>query len=402
MAFGPLVDGFIDRGTHATANELIGYVQSQEVTDEDVAYLARRLAESGDTLGTHRTEPSADVASTGGPGSLSTLLCPLYLAAAGCQVPKLAVPGRPAGGVDVMAQIPGYRYRLGASEVVDVLAKCGYAHFLADRHFAPRDAELFAYRRRVSAAHTGALAVASLLSKKIAAGVGVAGLDVRVYEGGGFGDVRDEARANAERFMRVASILGIRATCFINDVSSPCQPYLGRREALQALAQVVRGVQTAWLDQHARLCYEMARQTIGGPQEPPPSPTVLEATLAAHLDAQGASLASLQDCTGPACKCCTVDVVAPATGFLHIDLTRLRATLTAAQRQKVTPADPFPDPAGVTFTTPNHSHVTKGDCVAVARVDACSDNPLADAITACFAVGDAPVGHGVLEVINHG
>ncbi len=59
----------------------------------------------------------ADVASTGGPSSLSTLLSPLFLRAGGAVVPKLGVPGRPAGGIDCLAQIPGYRTELSAQEV---------------------------------------------------------------------------------------------------------------------------------------------------------------------------------------------------------------------------------------------------------------------------------------------
>ena len=49
----------------------------------------------------------ADVASTGGPGSLSTLLPPFVLSTLGCNVVKLGVPGRSAGAIDSLATLPG-------------------------------------------------------------------------------------------------------------------------------------------------------------------------------------------------------------------------------------------------------------------------------------------------------
>ncbi len=69
------------------------------------ADLARSVASSGAQISA-RASFSADVASTGGPTSLSTLICPLFLRAAGAVVPKLGVPGRPAGGIDSSLKFP--------------------------------------------------------------------------------------------------------------------------------------------------------------------------------------------------------------------------------------------------------------------------------------------------------
>ena len=51
-----------------------------------------------------------DLASTGGPGSISTMLVPLMARASGVPVAKVGVPGRPAGAVDVLSNVPGYRW----------------------------------------------------------------------------------------------------------------------------------------------------------------------------------------------------------------------------------------------------------------------------------------------------
>lgn len=127
----------------------VARARAADLLDEDIAKLAESLAASGERF--QALERSADLASTGGPGSLSTLWAPAILAASGYKVPKLGVPGRPAGGVDVLAQVPGYRVNLNRIEAKAVLDDCGYVHLLAGNHFAPADAAMFAYRQRVGA-----------------------------------------------------------------------------------------------------------------------------------------------------------------------------------------------------------------------------------------------------------
>src|SRR3954466_8477297 len=105
---------------------------------ESIASLAVRLADSGARLAA-RNRMTADLASTGGPTSLSTILCPPMLAAAGWEVPKLGVSGRPAGGVDVLAGIEGYAVSLAAKEAESVLDTCRYVHIVAGSTFAPAD-----------------------------------------------------------------------------------------------------------------------------------------------------------------------------------------------------------------------------------------------------------------------
>ena len=102
----------------------------------------------------------------------------------GCIVPKLGVPGRPAGGVDSLAQIEGYSVNLKPMEVRRTIERCGYAHFLADTNHAPLDKQLFAFRQQVGAQNVPELAIASILAKKIAVGLQRAGLDIRVAEHG--------------------------------------------------------------------------------------------------------------------------------------------------------------------------------------------------------------------------
>ena len=175
--------------------------------------LAEVLANSGTTISFASGEPVADVASTGGPASLSTLLCPIFLRAFGFVVPKLGVPGRPAGGIDVLAQVKGYKVALDPREVRRALDQCGYAHFMAGPEFAPLDASLFQYRQRIGAQEIPSLAVASILAKKIACGLTVAGLDVRVAPHGNFGPDFGSARGSSKILLRRGIRLRHRRSC---------------------------------------------------------------------------------------------------------------------------------------------------------------------------------------------
>jgi thymidine phosphorylase len=248
-------------GISSTDEQLQACVEEIKVAypcDEKVAVrLARILAASGLSI-SYDDELCADVASTGGPSSLSTLLCPLFLRSGGVVVPKLGVPGRPAGGIDCLAQIKGYKTTLDAEDVIRVLRSGGYAHFVADGQLAPLDGRLFRIRQSSNAQSVPTLVVASLLSKKLAVGVRRAGLDVRVAPHGNFGESWGVARSNATLFLRAAEQLGIRAFPVLTDGRYPYQPYLGRRECLVALADIFADRCDDWLRTHLDMCRTLA------------------------------------------------------------------------------------------------------------------------------------------------
>src|SRR5437868_1759275 len=121
-----LINEFARLRTEDSMAPLVAAAKRDELGIEDMCRLADVLADSGTRIASASECLAADVASTGAPGSLSTLLCPLYLRAREFVVPKLGVPGRPAGGIDVLAQLPGYRTNLSATDVRRVLDRCGY------------------------------------------------------------------------------------------------------------------------------------------------------------------------------------------------------------------------------------------------------------------------------------
>ncbi|MBY5738162.1 hypothetical protein [Rhizobium leguminosarum] len=386
----------------ATFDHWIDRARQGEVSDSDFAKLAIWLADSGEKLA--GTPLDADLASTGGPGSLATLWTPPALVANGYRVPKLGVPGRPAGGVDVLSQIPGYTICFGSSEANAILDSCGYVHMISNEKFAPADASLFAYRQKTGAQAIPALAIASLLSKKIAMGVKRVGLEVRVANHGNFGATQDEARVNAFRFIRVAHLLGLRAVCFLTDGMIPQQPYVGRGEALVALSLATKSEAPQWLEEHLANCEEWAA-TITGTLYSPRSEII--GSFSANLIAQGSSVDAFESRVDEIACAHSENpkwLLAPGSGEVRYDLRGLRDAILDARG---TDQDfEFNDSVGLILAVKTGHTVEKGDPLMSVR---CPDaiwpafeTILEKAVTITDPVRAATkeVGLGALEIIG--
>lgn len=358
--------------------------------DEDIAELARALAASGSRIA--HNPRSADVASTGGPSSLSTLLCPLHLRCRGLIVPTLGVPGRPAGGIDVLQTIPGYQATLAPEAAEKALHVSGYVHLLADDRWAPLDAQLFAYRKRYGAQAVPVLVIASILAKRLAAGVVGAGLEIRVAPHGNFGADLAAARTNARRYNVVARLLDLKPVCGLTDATRPYQPYIGRGESLLALAEILAGRAQGWLADHAILCQRISdavASMLGAEVTGPPAHAQLQRAHDALLEAHGAQ---------PSAFLARVEIVRDARrsvilaerrGVVSYDLRRLRELLVARQLASLRASESGPpDPAGVILGAPAGAQIEAGEPVMWIRVPR-GEGALAGELAACCRIGPA-------------
>ena len=323
---------------------LVGHVSRNNLEPHEVASLANKLAGSGFSLPSN-SNTAADIPSTGGPSSLSTLFCPLFLKSKGFAVPKLAVPGRPAGGIDVLATVPGYEIDLSLEDVVRCLDQCQYAHFLAGSEFVPLDARMFRIRQQLGAQDNPSLAAASLISKKLAAAVSRVRLDVRVGPHGNFGHTLDDARANARMFNTVATIVGLDSGCYLTDARFVYQPYIGRGEALVALDELFNDNASPWLREHVQNCWEMTESLKIGASVPGGS--ALRGIFADNLAAQGSSISEFNRRVDEVRESNKTTIRAPSCGFLQIDISKLRQLLVLAQAAHDSEHIPYSDPSGI-------------------------------------------------------
>ena len=363
------IEGLHRSQSDSSMDAVVQEAVSGNMTNEDIARLAWILGRSGDFQPVHADRITADLASTGGPSSLSTLLGPLYLCSMDCCVPKLGVPGRPAGGVDTLAQIPDYNVRLTSRNVLNCIEQCGYAHFLANKGHAPLDARLFRFRQEIGAQSVPALAIASILAKKIAVGLDRTGLDIRVAPHGNFGSNWEEARSNGRRFRSVAAILGIEAVCVLTDATFPYQRFLGRGESLLALRHLFNGTADPYLKKHATQCLAMAIATA--------APKVFHLTALVenapthflnNLQAQGSSQDAFEEYTRSVEKNHKFHLNSDQEGFLHIHLEKIRDMVVHYQHLGAPEEDAFPDEMGVVLARLPGDLVQRGDLLATVRI----------------------------------
>ena len=380
----------IGDGDDSGFTDLINVSGQNGLSDEELACVTLALARSGATIPLN--DAAADIASTGGPGSLSTLLCPLHFRSIGLVVSKLAVQGRPAGGIDVLQTVPGYRASLSLQEATAALARSGYIHLLADQTWAPDDARLFAARQQQDAQNDPALVIASLLAKKLAAGTVNAGLEVRVANHGNFGTSISEARTNAIRYNVIGELVGLNPACILTDGRGPYQPYIGRGEALIALDDVLNDRAEPWLAAHNLLClrmvHDIARSSANSEVLPPHG--ALRDSHADMLVAHGTDVARFDERVETVRASRRSDVRSTDDGSVEIDMARLRALLSERQREAAaTGSEEVADPAGVIMAVQPRAKVKRGDRLLSVRVPDGEDR-LAGDLAACVRVIGSP------------
>jgi thymidine phosphorylase len=229
-----------------TASEvLVDLTISRDLEPEEVADVAVAIAASGEELALEVRDHYCDIPSTGGPASLSTLLCPVILNAAGVRVPKISASGSVAGGIDTLALVPGYRHALSPQDFVALVRDVGIAHSSQTASLCPADRTLVRVRRERGLMENRFLAAASLLSKKIAVSKCPAVFDFRIGETGNVGATRDAAIRSAELFHAVAERLGLPiGTVLTDNTTFPCSA-LGRIESLELTVRLLRRDQSA-------------------------------------------------------------------------------------------------------------------------------------------------------------
>lgn len=317
----------------------------KDVPDELIVDLVNTLACSGRKL--KFCGQVFDFASTGGPSSLTTILVPLYLYGFGKNVINLAVPGRPAGAVDVLAQIPGYNLEtIGMNYRSN---KPFYYHLEANEEFVPFDNALFTYRKKVNKVDISNLVIASLLSKKIASGATHIGLDVRISPFGNFGKTWKECQANAIRYNRIAEVLGLKSTCFLSDASYPYQRYIGRGEALEAVYSLINCDGDKTLIEHDSYCKDIARCLVNKDKKQCDIPKIcLKDVFSENLEQQGSSFSNFEAAVEKKRLQTKSILYANQSGYLYYDLEHIREFVVFFQNT-ASSGERYPDPCGITL-----------------------------------------------------
>jgi thymidine phosphorylase len=212
--------------------------------DECVA-LTLAMRDSGGTLDwSGLGGPVLDKHSTGGVGDTVSLLLAPALAACGAYVPMISGRGlgHTGGTLDKLDSIPGYDSRPGKALFRRVVAETGCAIIGPTTDLAPADGRLYAIRDVTATVESIPLITASILAKKLAAGLDGLILDVKTGNGA-FLPGLDEARALAESLVAVATGAGLRTAALITDMSQPLASAAGNAVEMRNAVDVLAGRQ---------------------------------------------------------------------------------------------------------------------------------------------------------------
>jgi len=215
LAAGLLSEGQI--GAFAMAVWFKGMSRAETVA------LTLAMANSGDRLKWADIDrPIADKHSTGGVGDNVSLMLAPITAACGLAVPMISGRGlgHTGGTLDKLESIPGYRITPDADLFHKVVKQAGCAIIGQTGTLAPADGRLYAVRDVTATVDSIPLITASILSKKLAAGLQTLVLDVKVGNGAIMAD-RAQAESLARSLVEVANGAGIKTSALITDMNQP-------------------------------------------------------------------------------------------------------------------------------------------------------------------------------------
>jgi pyrimidine-nucleoside phosphorylase len=317
-----------------------------------------------------------DKHSTGGVGDkTSVVLAPL---AAACGVPVPMMSGRglghTGGTLDKLESIPGFRTALSIDELRRAVATVGCALIGQTSQIAPADRKLYALRDVTGTVESIPLITASILSKKIAEGIGGLILDVKAGDGA-FMKTEADARRLAESLVTIGNASGVRTEALLTRMDAPLGRAVGNANEIAECVAILEGRGPADLE---ALSVELAARMamLAGIDAELPAATsrirrALESgagleKLKAIVEHQGGDPRVIDDPSRLPSAPDRAVMSAPRTGFvtaLKAEAVGRAAVALGAGRDTL---DAIIDPAvGLTIAAPVGSAVRSGDDVIV-------------------------------------
>jgi thymidine phosphorylase len=209
--------------------------------DEAVA-LTLAMRDSGDVLEWDLPGPIVDKHSTGGVGDNVSLMLAPIVAACGGYVPMISGRGlgHTGGTLDKMDSIPGYVSQPANDLFRATVREVGCAIIGQTGDLAPADRRFYAIRDVTATVESIPLITASILSKKLAAGLQALVLDVKAGNGAFMARSRDAA-ALATSLVEVANGAGMATTALITDMSEPLASAAGNALEVANAVDVLTG-----------------------------------------------------------------------------------------------------------------------------------------------------------------
>jgi pyrimidine-nucleoside phosphorylase len=234
-----VVDGTV---TRPQAPAWLAWAYVHPLDEACTVALTHAMAHSGAVLRWPDGPVLADKHSTGGIGDkVSLVLAPLW-AELGRRVPMVSGRGlgHTGGTLDKLESIPGFRTDLEPDALQRVLADVGCFISGQTADLAPADRVLYALRDETQTVASIPLIVASILSKKVAAGVASLVLDVKAGSGA-FMERTEDARALAAALVRTARGAGLTCRALVTAMDRPLGRTVGNALEVEEAVETLQG-----------------------------------------------------------------------------------------------------------------------------------------------------------------
>jgi thymidine phosphorylase len=218
------VDGLADNSIPAEqVSALAMAIFLNSMSFEEAGKLTTMMAASGTVLDWQQEDlggPVVDKHSTGGVGDKVSFLLAPVAAAAGCFVPMISGRGlgHTGGTTDKAESIPGYNATPDFDLFRKTVKEVGCAIIGQTEDLAPADRRFYSIRDVTGTVESVPLITASILSKKIAAGLQGLVMDVKVGSGAFMGS-HDRAVELARSIIATANTAGLKTHALITDMN---------------------------------------------------------------------------------------------------------------------------------------------------------------------------------------
>ena len=245
---GAAIDFFIAGVTDGTlpdyqASALLMAIVLRGMSPEETAALTDAMVRSGLRVEYPAvTGTPVDKHSTGGVGDKTSLILAPLAAACGAYVPMMSGRGlgHTGGTLDKLEAIPGFRTGLSLSELRRALSEVGCAMIGQTEEIAPADKKLYALRDVTGTVESIPLICASIMSKKIAEGIGGLVLDVKTGSGA-FMKTLPDSRRLAETLVAIGRASGVQTEALITNMEAPLGRMVGNSLEMIESIETLKG-----------------------------------------------------------------------------------------------------------------------------------------------------------------
>lgn len=371
--------------------------------DEAVA-LTLAMRDSGTVLDWSGLDaPVVDKHSTGGVGDNVSLMLAPIVAACGAYVPMISGRGlgHTGGTLDKMDSIPGYTSQPDEALFRKAVKAAGCAIIGQTGDLAPADKRFYAIRDVTATVESIPLITASILSKKLAAGLQALVLDVKTGNGA-FMAKRRDAVALAESLVQVANGAGLPTTALLTDMNEPLALAAGNAvEVMNAVRFLTGDKRDARLEEVVLALAAEMLLSAGLAETPKDGLAAASAVLddgraAERFGRMVAALGGPKDFVEipahylPSAKV-TRPVPAPKAGFVSsIETRAVGLAVVALGGGRTRPEDAIDHAVGLTDLQPLGAVMEAGDALAFvhARDEASADEGVA-AVLAAYQLGES-------------